>query len=107
MSNSDNTTVTPPENSGKEETFERTLENGCKAHVCARESENGDIDLLVCVYSEGGETVMKRTTTLPGSQWTVHDALKRGIDRAERVAGGESGRLPCADRADSDDDDGQ
>jgi hypothetical protein len=35
--------------------------------------------------------------TLSQDEWTVEDALERGRDQAERIAGGESGRLPCAD----------
>ena len=44
-----------------------------------------------------GECAYEPISKLPGIEWAVEDALKRGIDQAERIAGGESGRLTCAD----------
>ncbi|WP_122858408.1 hypothetical protein [Pseudomonas viridiflava] len=88
-----------------EKSYERDLENGCKANVCAHELPDGDIELVVSVCDKEGRSVAKRTTRLPGAEWTVPDAMKRGRDQAERIAGGESGRLPCADRADRGEDD--
>ncbi|CAM3232799.1 hypothetical protein BZK31_05110 [Pseudomonas floridensis] len=93
------------ENLVTEKSYDRHLENGCKANVCARQLPDGDIELVVCVMGEDGHTVAKRTTKLPGAEWTVPDAMKRGIDQAERIAGGESGRLRVADRADREEDD--
>ena len=63
-----------------------------------------DIEVLLCVYTATGQCVVERIKQLPGAEWTVNDALKRGIDQAERIAGGESGRLPCADAHVHDDD---
>ncbi|WP_300633409.1 hypothetical protein [Pseudomonas sp.] len=87
-----------------EECFTQEVENGCHIEVRAREREDADIEVLVCVYTATGQCVVERTHQLPGAQWTVQDALKRGIDQAERVAGGESGRLPCADAHGHDED---
>lgn len=81
----------------EEECFTQEVENGCHIEVRAREREDADIEVLVSVYTATGQCVVERTSQLPGAEWTVHDALKRGIDQAERIAGGESGRLPCAD----------
>ena len=87
-----------------EECFTQEVENGCHIEVRAREREDGDIEVLLCVYTATGQCVVERTKQLPGAEWTVRDALKRGIDQAERIAGGESGRLPCADAHLHDDD---
>ncbi|QXH64849.1 hypothetical protein [Pseudomonas asgharzadehiana] len=81
----------------KEECFTQEVENGCHIEVRARERTDADIEVLVCVYTATGQCVAERSQQLPGAEWTVRDALKRGIDQAERIAGGESGRLPCAD----------
>ena len=105
MFNKASTSAAQPDNPVTEKSYERDLENGCKANVCAHELPEGDIELVVCVYGADGHTVAKRTTKLPAAEWTVPDAMKRGRDQAERIAGGESGRLPCADRADRDYDD--
>ncbi|AGE25884.1 MULTISPECIES: hypothetical protein [Pseudomonas] len=88
----------------EEECFTQEVENGCHIEVRARERKDDDIEVLVCVYTATGDCVGERVSQLPGAQWTVHDALKRGIDQAERIAGGESGRLPCADAHVRDDD---
>ncbi|WP_109514828.1 hypothetical protein [Pseudomonas ovata] len=80
-----------------DECFEQEAENGCHIEVRAREVEGGDIQVFLGVYGDGGQPVVERIMTLPGSEWDVECALKRGIDQAERIAGGESGRLPCAD----------
>jgi hypothetical protein len=87
-----------------EECFTQEVENGCHIEVRAREREDADIEVLLCVYDAKGQCVVERTKQLPGREWTVPDALKRGIDQAERIAGGESGRLPCADAHGHDDD---
>jgi hypothetical protein len=81
----------------KDECYTEVAENGCHMEVRAREADHGDIEVLVSVYGPDGQPVVERIQTLPGKEWTVEDALKRGIDQAERIAGGESGRLPCAD----------
>ncbi len=73
------------------------VENGCHVEVRAREAGPDRIEMLVAVYAADGHPVVERIQTLPGREWTVEDALKKGIDQAERFAGGESGRLPCAD----------
>jgi hypothetical protein len=80
-----------------DECYTQVVENGCHIEVRAREAAGGDVDVLVAVYATDGQLVIERIKTLPGKEWTVQDALKRGIDQAERIAGGESGRLPCAD----------
>lgn len=80
-----------------EQCFTQKVENGCHIEVRARERADADIEVLVSVYTATGHCVVERTQRLPGAEWTVRDALKRSIDQAERVAGGESGRLPCAD----------
>jgi hypothetical protein len=85
------------QNTTADECYTLVVENGCHIEVRARETTSGDIEMLVCVYGTDGEMVTERIKTLPGREWTVQDALKRGIDQAERLAGGESGRLPCAD----------
>nr|WP_314576672.1 hypothetical protein [uncultured Pseudomonas sp.] len=82
---------------GQDECYTQVVENGCHVEVRARENKQGDIEMLVCVYGTDGTAVMERVQTLPGAEWTVQDAMKRGVDQAERIAGGESGRLPCAD----------
>jgi hypothetical protein len=79
-----------------DESYNEAAENGCQLEVRAR--EQGDIiDVLVCVYAADGERVMERIEHLPLAEWTVEDALQRGRDQAERIAGGEGGRLSCAD----------
>ena len=81
---------------GGDESYSEAAENGCQIEVRARES--GDtIQVLVCVYAADGEKVYEHINSLPGTQWTVEHGLERGRDQAERIAGGESGRLPCAD----------
>jgi len=80
-----------------DECFTQEVENGCHIEVRAREEESGDVEVFLSVYAPNGQAVVEKIKTLPGAEWTVHDALKRGIDQAERIAGGESGRLPCAD----------
>lgn len=75
----------------------RSLSCAAACSIATREREDADIEVLVSVYTATGQCVVERTKQLPGAEWTVHDALKRGIDQAERIAGGESGRLPCAD----------
>lgn len=77
--------------------FTQEVENGCHIDVRAREAQTGDIEVFISVYTATGEAVQERIKRLPGSEWAIDDALKRGIDQAERIAGGESGRLPCAD----------
>lgn len=99
-----NTYKTWAEKALEEECFTQEVENGCHIEVRAREREDADIEVLVSVYTATGQCVVERTQQLPGAQWSVHDALKRGIDQAERIAGGESGRLPCADAHLHDDD---
>ncbi|SHM49050.1 hypothetical protein SAMN05216593_101170 [Pseudomonas asturiensis] len=105
MFNKRSTSAAQPEHPVIDKQYERHLENGCKANVCAHQLPDGDIELVVCVFGPHGHTVARRTTKLPGAEWTVPDAMKRGRDQAERIAGGESGRLPCADRADREEDD--
>ncbi|HEX8588183.1 hypothetical protein [Pseudomonas sp.] len=79
-----------------DECYSEAAENGCQLEVRSR--ENGDVvEVLVCVYAADGERVVERMESLPVAEWTVEDALQRGRDQAERIAGGESGRLPCAD----------
>ncbi|QXI19926.1 hypothetical protein HU739_003345 [Pseudomonas hamedanensis] len=73
------------------------VENGCHIEVRTREADDGDIEMFISVYTATGECAHERIKKLPGIEWTVEDALKRGTDQAERIAGGESGRLPCAD----------
>ncbi|MDB6052021.1 MAG: hypothetical protein JWR17_4767 [Pseudomonas sp.] len=80
-----------------EETYSQSLENGCCIDVRAREVPSGDIQLLVCVYAKDGTACYEHVSALDGNQWTVQDALSKGEDQAERIAGGEGGRLPCAD----------
>jgi hypothetical protein len=88
----------------KEEQCHTTeVENGCHIEVRAREAEDGDIEMFISVYTATGERAYERIRKLPGIEWTVDDALKRGIDQAERIAGGESGRLACADAPGHDD----
>ncbi|OQR36603.1 hypothetical protein BWR59_02700 [Pseudomonas sp. Bc-h] len=82
---------------GQDECYTQVVENGCHVEVRARENKQGDIEMLVSVYGTDGNPVIERLQRLPGAEWTVQDALKRGVDQAERIAGGESGRLPCAD----------
>ncbi|WKW31252.1 hypothetical protein KIH13_21430 [Pseudomonas viridiflava] len=77
-----------------EKSYERDLENGCKANVCAHELPDGDIELVVSVCDKEGRSVAKRTTRLPGAEWTVPDAMKRGRDQAERIAGGSRAGCP-------------
>jgi predicted exporter len=79
-----------------EECYSEAAENGCQIEVRAREGASG-VEVLVCVYAADGERVVERMETLSQDEWTVEDALQRGRDQAERIAGGESGRLPCAD----------
>lgn len=79
-----------------DESYSEAAANGCQLEIRARESAD-IIELLVCVYAGNGDPVFERVEKLPGREWTVADALIRGRDRAERIAGGESGRLPCAD----------
>ena len=86
-----------------DESYNQVVENGCHIEVRSREMTSGDVEVLVCVYGTDGQLVTERIKIFPGNEWTVQDALKRGIDQAERIAGGESGRLPCAD-ADKHDD---
>lgn len=74
-----------------------SLDNGCQMEVRVREIPGDCIALLVCVYDHDGHTVVERVEKLPTSEWTLADALKRGRDQAERIAGGEAGRLRCAD----------
>jgi hypothetical protein len=81
----------------KDECYTQVVENGCHVEVRARETKQGDIERFLSVYGTDGTPVIERIQTLPGAEWTVQDALKRGVDQAERIAGGESGRLPCAD----------
>jgi len=81
----------------KDECYTQVVENGCHVEVRARETKQGDIEMFLSVYGTDGIPVIERIQTLPGAEWTVQDALKRGVDQAERIAGGESGRLPCAD----------
>lgn len=81
----------------REERYTQVVENGCHVEVRAREAESGDVEILIAVYAADGHPVVERIQTVPGQEWAVQDALKKGIDQAERVAGGESGRLPCAD----------
>lgn len=85
------------ERGAADECYTQVVENGCHVEVRAREAESDDIEILVAVYAADGQPVVERIQTVPGREWTVEDALKKGIDQAERVAGGESGRLPCAD----------
>jgi hypothetical protein len=73
------------------------VENGCHIEVRAREADDGDVEMFISVYTSTGECAYERIRKLPGVEWEVEDALKRGIDQAERIAGGESGRLSCAD----------
>ncbi|MFP3678558.1 MULTISPECIES: hypothetical protein [Pseudomonas] len=80
-----------------DECYTQKVENGCHVEVRAREQPDGDIEIFVSVYTATGQAVAERVKTLPGNEWNVEDALKRGIDQAERIAGGEAGRLPCAD----------
>jgi hypothetical protein len=87
-----------------DECYTQVVENLCHIEVRAREATTGDIEVFLSVYCADGRPVVERIKTLPGKEWTVQDALKRGIDQAERIAGGESGRLPCAD-ADKHNDD--
>ncbi|QXG26569.1 hypothetical protein KTT56_06910 [Pseudomonas viridiflava] len=105
MFNKSSASSAQSDNPGTKKRYERKFENGCKANVCAHELPDGDIELVVDVCDRNGRSVAKRTTRLPGAEWTVPDAMKRGRDQAERIAGGESGRLPCADRADREEDD--
>jgi hypothetical protein len=81
----------------EDECYTQIVENGCHVEVRARETEQGDIEILIGVYGTDGEPVAERIQTASGREWTIEDALKRGVDQAERIAGGESGRLPCAD----------
>ena len=81
----------------EEECYTQEVENGCHIEVRAREADDGDIEVFTSVYTATGERVEERIKKLPGEEWSVHDALMRAVDNAERVAGGESGRLPCAD----------
>lgn len=79
-----------------DECYSEAAENGCQIEVRAREN-GSEVQVLVCVYAADGERVVERMETLAQAEWTVEDALQRGRDQAERIAGGESGRLPCAD----------
>lgn len=84
-----------------DECYSEAAENGCQLEVRAR--QNGDvIEVLVCVYAADGEKVHEHIDRLPGAQWTLEHGLERGRDQAERIAGGESGRLPCADSGQMD-----
>lgn len=74
-----------------------SLINGAQLEVRARETLAESIELLVCVYDPSGVCVVERVEKLSALEWTIADALQRGRDQAERIAGGESGRLPCAD----------
>ncbi|OBZ20180.1 hypothetical protein BS643_22665 [Pseudomonas protegens] len=76
-----------------EVSHERILDNGCGVDVRARETPAGDVDLLICVYTAQGQCVAERLTHLPGAEWCLEHALRRGVDQALRIAGGESGRL--------------
>jgi hypothetical protein len=80
-----------------EEVHGEGLENGCFIDVRARETPLGSVQVLVCVYASDGSAVYEHVSTLETKEWTIHDALQRGVDQAERIAGGEAGRLPCAD----------
>ncbi|WP_221775391.1 MULTISPECIES: hypothetical protein [unclassified Pseudomonas] len=82
-----------------EASHERMLDNGCQMDVRARELPGGDVELLVCVYTAQGQCVAERSSRLPGSEWCLEHALRRGVDQAQRIAGGESGRLHCIDPA--------
>ncbi|MED7666242.1 hypothetical protein GXB78_03330 [Pseudomonas moraviensis subsp. stanleyae] len=75
----------------------KEAENGCHIEVCARENDDRDVEVFISVYTATGECAYERIRKWPGAEWEVEDALKRGIDQAERIAGGESGRLTCAD----------
>jgi porphobilinogen deaminase len=85
--------------SGTEEAYSHVLENGCYIDVHARELPSGDIQLLVCVYASDGTAVYEHVSKLDAKEWSVEHALDKGLDQAERIAGGEGGRLPCADAA--------
>lgn len=76
-------------------------DNGCHLDVRVRERSNGVLELLVCVYTHDLQPVWERVEALPATQWTLDDALQRGRDQAERIAGGEAGRLSCADSGQS------
>ena len=72
------------------------VENGCHIEVRAREADDGDVEMFISVYTATGECAYERIRKLPGVEWEVEDAHKRGIDQAERIARGQSGRLSCA-----------
>jgi hypothetical protein len=80
-----------------EEAYAETLENGCFIDVRVREIPPTAVHLLVSVYAADGTAVYEHVSTLQVREWNVQDALQRGIDQAERIAGGEGGRLRCAD----------
>lgn len=83
--------------SGKEEVYAQSLENGCYIDVRVREAASGDLELLVCVYASDGTACYEHVSVLEADEWTVEYALDKGVDQAERIAGGEGGRLSCAD----------
>jgi hypothetical protein len=78
--------------SNSEETFMADYENGCHIDIRARQQEPGKVALLVCVYGSDGKMISEETRLLEGEAWTPGDALKWGTDKAERIAGGASGR---------------
>lgn len=80
-----------------EEASSELLENGCCIDVRTRETTSGSIQLLVCVYAKDGTACYEHVSALDGKQWSFEDALRKGVDQAERIAGGEGGRLSCAD----------
>lgn len=75
----------------------QTLENGCRIDVRVRPGGSAEVvQQLVCVYADDDSVVHMRLTDLDAAEWELEDALKLGIDEAQRVAGGESGRLEDA-----------
>ncbi|KPA91439.1 hypothetical protein PF66_02322 [Pseudomonas asplenii] len=78
------------------------VENGCYLDIRVRARSNEVLELLVCVYSNDLQPVWERVETLSATEWTLADALQRGRDQAERIAGGEAGRLSCADSGQPD-----
>jgi hypothetical protein len=80
----------------EEMVHDQTLENGCRIDVRVRQAASGQVQQLVGVYASDGSVVHLRATDMDAAQWKLEDALSLGIDQAQRLAGGESGRLPDA-----------
>lgn len=78
----------------EEMVHDQTLENGCRIDVRVRYAASGKVQQLVGVYASDGSVVHLRAADMDQAQWKLEDALNLGIDQAQRLAGGENGRLP-------------